>query len=385
MLITLRHPGPVQAIAPVLPILVQQCEVFVLATDSAARLLFNRYVEYTAKCRIYCRVNHRWVAAHEELLPFLDISEFDTQTDSGYLWLVRSLGEFITQIRPDIILRTTPAVRWGIDEAITDLQDTFGPGCRLLCYQEYYGCGRGLKTFRGTILTLDEDAVQICREQNIISTPVGWLSRLNNKRFPPYLVSRQNVRRQFKLGEEDRALLYCMTASGCFDSEYEIFSAFLRHTKDQKLFVKFHPRTSEAEKDRYLALLRQKKFQSVDSLPYEELLSFPDFIISTASAMNIDSLSYQISCGMEAFQTVSIYTTGNHTKGILSATTGRDSSPPGLAGRGSLIVHESFDSFTFEKPSFCTRKTLREEAERILGGEEKNMIAAFLGQLGLKC
>lgn len=78
-----------------------------------------------------------------------------------------------------------------------------------------------------------------------------------------------------------------MTASGDIDAELKIFSRFLSAIQKQRLFIKMHPRNTKEEKQRYLDLLKDTPYETADTLRYEEVLAFPDYIISPASAVNV--------------------------------------------------------------------------------------------------
>lgn len=78
----------------------------------------------------------------------------------------------------------------------------------------------------------------------------------------------------------------------------------------------------------------------LDDLSYDGALSFSDYLVSAASAMNQDALQYQIFCGQVQLKTLSIYTQGAYTRRILESTTISANYPASIEGMGSKIIAE---------------------------------------------
>ncbi len=353
----------------------------VLVTDSALPFLYDRYGTMLDGMDIYRRQGGRWVAADRESCGVQDVSEFPSREHEGYAALVDSIAELLRVFRPDILLRTTPAIHYGVDEAAVEAALREGIPCRFFCYQEYYGCGKALHSFPGTVLTADAEAAALLRRDGVDSVPIGWLSRLNYPDYPDIAHVRAETRARLSLFETDVALLYCATASGAFEAEREIFSNLASRVGQARLYLKLHPRNTQSERQQYRAMLPPGGICLEGGLSYGALLSFADYIVSPASAINVDALSYQLASSPSVPHAVSIYTSGECTRAIVRRATGLDQLPPGLPGHGSLILPESFSGFCFEKPTLQESVALLREAEAFLGGDMEAMIGSFLAHL----
>lgn len=53
LLVTLRHPGPADAICSLLPELIKNYNVIFILTDSAIEFVKNKYKEYFEKIKVY--------------------------------------------------------------------------------------------------------------------------------------------------------------------------------------------------------------------------------------------------------------------------------------------------------------------------------------------
>lgn len=356
----------------------------VLATDSALPFMYERYQPERFSIDIYYRLNDKWRLSEHTLPQRQDVSAFSSANENGFAVLISSMTNIIREISPDVILRTTPATHYGIDEAVAEAVKEAGTPCRMLCYQDYYGCGHALKNFNGTILTLDKEASHLLLRDGIRSIPIGWLSMLNYLQLPSYSTVREKTRCKLHAEPDQILLLYCMTASGDIDAESEIFSRFLSRNHEnqkQRLFIKTHPRNSKAEIQRYLALLKNTSYETADTLRYEEVLAFPDYIISPASAVNVDALSYQICNGLHELKTISVYTEGVYTCRLIQKATGYSSLAPGRRGNGSLIAEENFRGTVFNQPERDMQRRLFQEAKNFLGGNINEIIEAFMKHL----
>jgi hypothetical protein len=370
LLITLRHPGPAQSIISVLPSLTKTYEtVAVVATDTALLLLQERYSQYLNDVILYYCEKGIWSMIPKNCPQFLPVTgdclEFKSQYEKGYQSLIVNLSDLLKQYQPDIVLRTTPATKWGVDEALAEACRCARIECTYRCYQEYYNCGMNLESFPYVIATIDEHAQALLKQKGIESTVIGWLNQAVFNGYRSYKEARKQTRKQLGLTQNDMAVLYCTVDSGDLDAELKHYSLFLKAFTNFCTYIRFHPRNQEQERQQYIALTNNKECVCVDNLSMDGVLAFPDVMVSAASAINLDMLQYQAMYQISPLQGVSVFTKGIWTEAIILAATGQKSLPTTKHCMGSLIIDENsyegfFNYLTKQKKLWlydCVKKT----------------------------
>lgn len=352
ILITLRHPGPVQSIAAVLPYLAKHYNVTVVATDAGLSTLIMRFREQIDNIQIYYLYHNQWKLYSKQCEDWkkADKAEFDWE-DAKLNQLRNKLAELIEFIHPDVVLRTTPTIKMGIDEIVADVCGRISLDIRCLCYQEDYGCGINLGSVPNPVAVVDRHAQNMLEEVAINSVVVGWLGQNIYQYYTPYNVARSLARQKLGIYDYECVILYSLGASRSFELDLEHFKTVLNQISKCKIYYKFHPRNTANQRRLIQDVAKDKAIMLPETISYDEAISFPDFILSVASALNQDSLQYQIECHEEKLNTISVYTKGTISSGILISTIGVSELPHIRDGMGSVIINEeniSDNAFTFE-------------------------------------
>lgn len=181
---------------------------------------------------------------------------------------------------------------------------------------------------------------------------------------------------QKKLGISDAecVVLYSFGASKSFELELEHFITVLNRMNTCKIYYKFHPRNTEIQRKIIQEASKDRAILLPEPFPYDEAISFPDFILSIASALNQDSLQYQIECNKDTFHTISVYTNGEISSAVLISTIGVSKLPHTQEGMGSLIINEeTISDNTFDCENVC-RNRLFSEAKQRFGISESERV-----------
>ena len=340
LLITLRHPGPAHAMSAVIPELSRYYRIVIAAGNSGLQYLLERAKNVLALAKVFYLWNGEWRRCMGGAELPSDQTEFESPDEANFEHLKDKLAELMVRESVDRVLRTTPTLKWGLDEAAADACRRTGKKIECRCYQEDYGCGNGLEQLTQPIAVVDAAAGLLLQKRAIKYIVVGWLSQSMFQAYRPYYATRNDTRNQLGLETRDCAVLYCMGASGAFEHECEHFRLFLDAIRGEQAFYRFHPRNTPIERERLGQMACRKAQELPAGIPYEGALSFSDYLISAASAMNQDALQYQIESEEQVLQTISIYTKGFFTAQILMAATGERSLPHTCPGMGSKLVNE---------------------------------------------
>ena len=366
ILITLRHPGPVQSIAAVLPYLVKHYEVMIIATDTGLSTLIMRFGDQIEGIKVFYLCQNQWKIFSKRCEDWknADILEFEYEVLKFDL-LRDKLVELIQAVRPDVVLRTTPAIKIGIDEIIVEVCSRISSDIRCLCYQEDYGCGIDLERMQNPIAVVDIHAQQMLKRASINSVVVGCLGQSIYKKYKPYCVARSLARGKLGIRDDECVVLYSIGASRSFELELEHFTTMLNRMNTHKVYYKFHPRNTDAQRKMIQDVSKERAIMLPEFFPYEETISFPDFILSIASALNQDSLQYQIECNEVELHTISVYTKGKISSAVLLSTLGVSELPHLQEGMGSIIINEEdISDNTFERMNVCLDRLFSEVKQR---------------------
>jgi hypothetical protein len=183
------------------------------------------------------------------------------------------------------------------------------------------------------------------------------------------------------LNEKDSAVLYCSVASGNINAEIEHFRLFLQAANSQRVYIKFHPRNQPRERSRYWAQAGDRAVFCVDSFSVDGVLAFTDFMVSAASAINLDMLEYQVMARLSQLHGVSVFTKGLATESILISALGEKSVPIAQPGMGSFIVDEESYDHIFESTTNRQKAWLYDCAKRIFDDSADKSIQRFLNYL----
>lgn len=346
LLITLRHPGPLQAIASILPTLrTTFLNVVLVITDFALECAQNRFVKQIEGLSVYYYNCGRWkktTVTHDTRIIQSGITEFERIEEKGFGQMIKDIEAILKKENPDIILRTTPAMKYGVDEAVGRAAAELDISSRMRCYQEIYDCGIDLGEMKTPVGVVDCKAAKRLQLQGIDSFVVGWMNQAVFETFGSYDLVRIQIRGRLGLDDKDQVILYCMVASGDVQSEMEHFRHFLKQIKSTcvRAYIRFHPRNSNEYRQNLLNMAEAEGavIEVADYLSMEQVLAFPDYIVSAGSAMNLDALQYQILSGSIELKTLSIYTIDRETKAILYNIFGMETQPYMEEGMGSLIL-----------------------------------------------
>lgn len=379
LLITVRHPGPTQAIIPMIPILCKEYDVLILACYSSLNIMRERYAFVFRFARIVFLSDGIWHTANHIINDKLiaDAVEYTSSSDSDYIQLINKIRDLISKERIDIALRTTPSMHYGVDEALPEACAMNNIPC--FCYQDDYGCGIELDKVKNRIAVVDEKAGELLQKPYCV---VGWLNQSLFKHFNSYSVSRKNARQKIQFDSEHVVVLYCMTASSNDACEFSHFRDIINGDLSThcKLLYKFHPRNSPDYRAEIRKIAKGNAEELENSLFYDEIISLPDYIVSPGSIINQDSLQYQIESKVSELKTLSIYTKGIITSQIINSACGLDNIPRMNNGMGSMIVPENM-CFKHIESTYNNRERLFEESKSRFDLDEKERIQRFLTYL----
>lgn len=349
LLITLRHPGPVQAIMSVLPDLVRKYKVYIVASNSGIDFLISRYGKNLNQAEVYYSQNGEWVKYKVGTdVENSDNLEFIPTETKGIRELTLRLANLIDSCSIDLVLRTTPAINWGLDEVSANACNISQHRAKCFCYQEDYACGNNLDSVTNPIAVVDHVAGRIINSHGLEYVVVGWLGQSMFSNFSPYRKARASIRSQLRLDEKAKVILYSFGASGKLERDLEHFKLFLT-IEGCKLFYRIHPRNTDQEQEAINNVAAGKAKQLPRHFCYESALSFADYIISVASAMNQDALQYQLESGEKELNTISVYTRGEISDSIIFAALGKKDIPQHENNMGNLIIQESkLCAFSFQ-------------------------------------
>jgi len=310
LLITLRHPGPTSAICSVMQYFIKEFDVYLVLSDAAIHFIKERYSWVLEKASVYIPIGTQTI----EFIPYIDQKsqvscEFENFDYRSIKVLKDALCILLNQIKPNIILRTTPAYGIGIDEIIFTAAKQLRLPVTLKCYQESVGVGKCLTNNEHEIATAG------CVDVAVISKEAEALFFL--KRIETFLVgdvlgdcwydrndfadSRQKARVKLNIDLKDYCVLYVASKIDDKYAEYLLFQVFLASMVQAKgidhIFLKFHPRHTELDKEQYYKICKGANLKVIDinQLEYNECLAVANLVISIASNMNIEVIQYAAS------------------------------------------------------------------------------------------
>lgn len=338
---SIRDVGPLMAIAHFLNN-IKNYRVFVLVTEPAATAVACNEVFINEDVQVLCYYRGEWISLKEYKKSYIsneNACAFTTEFAKGYLELKESIYKLFQLLKPKKLLRTTPAYKWGVDEAVLCVAQELGVLNECYCYQETYMCGVELERMQNPIAVVDSVAYNYLTGKGISAIEVGWLSlgKLNDSQ--PYVEARVQARKKLGIDFCETAILYCVTASTDFSAELMHYNEFLNSIGGISFFIKFHPRTLDNQKKLYLQLAKGR-CKPVDSLSYDEVLAFSDFLISSASMINFDCVMYQLLRGDRTFHTIPVYTVGPITA-IIKRMPTYNNEELILPMNGNLVIKEN--------------------------------------------
>lgn len=369
LLITLRHPGPADAILASMPELSKNFSISMIVTDSAINILKERFPQYLEKYNIYFPGKFIEDGFSTEIITDHFKTEFKPTENVEYEQFYNAVLKLVKVINPDISLRTTPAYNWGIDEIMPRIMKDIDKYDYTFCFQEYYGVGKALSNFENSIaslsaknlLTVDKASVNFLQERGIKAIDIGWISHKKFKYIDKFDEVRKKVRKRFKL-ENHKVIMYSVVCCGSILAEVNHFEKFVKCMEkitiinnNITLLIKYHPRNNIDEIKLYRDIIQKYnvRFTEVDSkISYNEILTLPDIIYSAASNMNIDLLAYQYANDIYediSKHVISVYSYDNFTRDILNNATGKSIIPSHTNNGGHVLVNDENMKMTFEK------------------------------------
>ena len=396
ILITLRHPGPADAICSILPELMKRYIVIFVLTDSAINFIKDKYKKYFDKIQVYIpstKLENGFVKYENNIKSCC--CEFDGVDTKKLHILYTNLKELVNRLNPDIALRTTPALKWGVDELLPRVMKELGKYDRLRCYQEYYGSGRALNDRENEIAcvgcksfaTVDEIAKNIKDYAKKSVTVVGWMNQGQFSKYKNYNDARNLFRIKNNI-VNDFCILYCTIATEQLEKELKHYIFFLetikKSNKTKKIFCKFHPRNSSKEIKEYIKITKEIGIpvHFLFKERYDEILSFSDVLVSATSAVNIDCIEYQV-LRSNRLETICIYTKGELTTSFFKKAIEKEILPTHKEGSGILIVSEQTYNNVFDKIQNNTEyySYLYEEAKKLYKNDYNKVKDNFINYL----
>lgn len=384
ILITLRHPGPAQAIIPAIKWLDKYYnQIILIISDEIFSFIRINYRQDISGREVYINIKGFW-----QKILFDDLDDnhvgdrnFIDGRMGDFKSLINEMEYILNKEEPDMILRTTPAIGQGIDEAVTFAAEHLGILNKLRCFQECYDCGRYLEKLINPVAVVDLIAKEKMQAKGIKCTVVGWLLHGTFCKYKNYRLVRKETRKRLKLKDTDKVYMYCMIASGNFEIEKQHFRLFLNAIGQKKFWILFHPRNTTEEKNNYLSMVRNMNYQLATHMKREEILAFPDFIVSLGSAINIDALQYQIYSGCTTTETVSVYTSGELTSKIFKKIFKEETQPFCEVNRGSIVADETNYYQIMDESIEIDRKSLFSQASMVFGGNYQKIQNNFIEYL----
>lgn len=308
-------------------------EVSLVLTDAAIKCAIENNIQKKTVCTYIPAWQNEKLTFVKGLVHMKKVirTEYADDETEKYRALYKALYDIVEIIDPEVVLRTTPVFGWGIDELIPSILRAQNKSERLRCYQECYCAGKALMDNEneiamvgcGNMAVVDECAA---RHSAVPITIVTGYLNANCFSKNDYVVKRREARDQLGLMEKEKVFLY--VASCIYDIHEELyhFNVFLKsvsHYKDSiKLFIKFHPRHTEADKETYQKCIEKSGcyIRVIENIDYRELLSFSDCMISLVSSVNIDAVNYfssNFECIKEPVSFVSIYPYGKRVTSVM--------------------------------------------------------------------
>lgn len=380
ILVTLRHPGPVAAIMEIVRELQNKgIEVILILSDSALQIVQKMYLKYVDGIAFYYFDND-WTKDTLSNVERIQVgcTEFESMDSKEFMSFKEKLAEIINMEKPDIILRTTTALKYGVDEAITSAANEMGLGKKIRCYQEIYDCGMDLEQIEGPIAVVDEIAKERLSKRNVKSVPIGWMNQVSFSQYGDFESVRELIRQEMQISSDEFVVLYCCTASGNDKAEENHFENVVKHLGNKKIYVKFHPRNSEQYRKRIMHISQKYGVEEAGDLKMEEALSFADVIISPGSVINLDCLQYQIVSGIKEIKTYSVFVNDDNVKRIMNDVFGTESQPYMETNMGSVSL-DSFDELeSLEEIIRKQKSQLYSEAMKMFGTDLKKTKENFI-------
>jgi hypothetical protein len=401
LLVTLRHPGPLDFVIAAIPKLSASLHVVILATDSAARSLMERYAKHLYEQNVTIWLDlwspgvFRKVEPGEKIRDLPSVAtnsptQLRLNDHDGMNRLLPELVRLSAEIQPDIVLRTTPSHSIGVDELMPVALRSTGYNGPILALQDYYGVGLALGDDEhrianvgvDAIATIDENASRMIQERlGIEATVVGWVAHETYLTGESHRKVRDEARAVLTLVDE-KLILYAGICSNLPDDNdvkdfVEVVRAVASLRKRQskiRFGYKLHPRTGKEEAAKYHSFAAQAASEigliDLPAFPSQRhYLAVADLIVSPASAFILEALAFgSVDREKDPNQTtVSLYTTGAYAQTAMKQLTGYSLLPTHEEDGGSLCSNYDLLDEMLERGLFDRnlRATVSENAARI--------------------
>ena len=296
MLVTVRHPGPATAVEAVLPALRDHCDVVILATGPAAA----RFATRPADCETWGPHPHQ-VRFEAPIRPApaggIDpgwTTVIDPSDTAGCAQLLRAVRAVIAEVRPDVVLRTTPSEGIGIDEVLA----TAAAPIPTVAFQDFYGLGWGLgpgehpvaDTPAARVLVVDEAAADMVeRHASVPSTVVGWAHLAHVATWPQHERLRSQHHRS---GRRQVGIIGAAVDEPV--SEVHRFSPIAEAYVAAGALVAYrpHPRTPARIAADIQARLPRGDHGAQLAGTVQAALAAVDVVISDSSILNLEAMAY---------------------------------------------------------------------------------------------
>lgn len=268
VLVTCRHPGPAACVRTLVEALPHR-DWLVAAAPPAAQMLTG--------------LRGR---------PGVDLIEMDPSAKVS----VAAARRLLEQVRPEVVIRTTPATGDGLDEVIAVAVAGSVP---VLCVQDFPGLGQALGADAGAapdlVLTVDDESASWLRHRTAApAVGIGWLGLERLRTGPPPSFLRDRVRHL--LGLSSPVLLVVGSSS---DISVRDELAMLEEAADlplrgqsPQMIYRVHPRRdAEEAKALHRVVSAPLPDGALDDLTEREVLSLPDAVVSMASMFNLEVLA----------------------------------------------------------------------------------------------
>lgn len=193
---TVRHPGPAHCVAAAIRA-VPDVDWHLAAHPLAARVLAESYPDTFARVSVVD----------------ISVGELEAGDTAGLSMVLDRCARLFDDVRPDAVVRTTPATGWGPDELVATAVAGRVP---VIALQDFPGIGTALRSGAHPVGHLGADVVLAPDDtaagwlRSILGVPaaaVGWLAHDRFHRLEPYDEQRAAARASAGLASDETCVL----------------------------------------------------------------------------------------------------------------------------------------------------------------------------------
>jgi hypothetical protein len=292
ILASVRHPGPVHCLAAAMAA-VPEAEWHVAAHAGAATLLAESYADVVAGTTLIA-------------LPF---DEAENPSPAAVRAGLGHCAQLVDDVRPDVVVRTTPSTGWWADEFMATAVAGRAP---VIAVQDFPGLGTALRADarraveRGVDTGLapdDASARWLAARAGTPAIPVGWLAHDRFHRMRPYDGQRAESRAAAGLAASDICVLVIGSGPDVpLPAEKQLLAQAAGITAavqscQVRIAYRGHPRRPEGDAAALYGALHHRlpgtaRLGSGRLPPGLAGAAAADVLVSRASVMNLELMAY---------------------------------------------------------------------------------------------